>query len=467
VNKIPARYLARFLLVVSMGLAAVLILVPHFIVPSLSQDPLSGDIAATVALVAMAVMGTIVVSRYQSHPIGWLLMFLPLTVGVASFTILYAQYALNVRPGALPGGALVGLLSNSLWIAFFGQILFLVLLFPDGRLLSARWRWVAWGLVGALVAVAASTSLRPELDFIDPPIKNSYAIVNAGGVSDAIETTAFAIFLLSLIAAMASLVLRFIRSNEEERQQIKWFAYMAGIFLTYFTITVLFDITGNPLPQAWEAALFSSFILLLPAGTAVAILKYRLYDIDLLISRTLIYGPLTATLAGAYVASIIFFRLLFVDFLGVSSDAAIATTTLVIAALFVPARNRFQSLVDKLFKEDEFKRVSAYSREAVRIAELNSPAILAKRFLALAIDATGATGCRIVIGPPGQEANYAEGKHIEQVAEVLPLTSDGVELGKLELGPKHDGRAYLEPHLATIQTDASLIAKSMLWNRQP
>ena len=262
------------------------------------------------------------------------------------------------------------------------------------------------------------------------------------------------------------MILRFIRSTEDERQQIKWFAYAAGIFFIYFIGTILLELMGNPLSAAWDAALFGAFVLLLPAGTAVAILKYRLYEIDLLISRTLIYGPLTATLAGAYVASIIFFRLLFVDFLGVSSDAAIAATTLFIAALFVPARNGFQSLVDKLFKEDEFKRLSAYSQEAVRIAELNSPAMVAKRFLALAIDATGATGCRITIGPPGREVKYAEGKHIEQVAAALRLTSDGADVGRLELGPKHDGRAYVESHLAVIQNDASLIAKSMLWNKQ-
>ena len=272
----------------------------------------------------------------------------------------------------------------------------------------------------------------------------------------------------AIAVSATSLVARFLRAESEiERHQLKWLAY-AGVILA---IAVVINQAEIAFRGGSEGGVTDVLVILgalsIPAAIGIAVLRYRLYDIDLIINRTLIYGPLTATLAGTYTASIIFFRLVFVDILGVSSDAAIASTTLMIAALFVPVRNRFQSLVDKLFKEDELKRLSAYSREAARIAELGSPQQVAKRFLALAIDATSATGCRIVVGPAGGEVSYEEGKSIEQAVATLPLTSDGVDLGRFELGPRKDGREYLESHLAIVQHGAMQIATSVLYDDQP
>ena len=192
----------------------------------------------------------------------------------------------------------------------------LTLLFPSGTLLSARWRWVSWGSVGVLVALIASSSLGPELSFQQPPIRNPIGIAGAEGILNAIEATAFVAIALLLVAAIVSQVLRFIRTTVEERQQIKWFAYAAGLFSAYFVVSILLEVTGNAIPALWDSVLFAGFFSLLPAGVAVAILKYRLYDIDILINRTVVYGPLTGILMGLYIASIRLFQTLFVHVLG-------------------------------------------------------------------------------------------------------------------------------------------------------
>ena len=176
VTRSTAKYLAWFLWTVFMGLVAFMILVTHFLVPSLAMDPLAVDITIVVTFAAMATTGAIVSSRHPGNPIGWLLLFSPLAALAASVANdIYAQYTVHVRPGALPGGVAAVLVGNALWFAFFGQLVFLMLLFPGGTLVSARWRWVSWGLVGALVAFIASSSLGPGLEIQGvqrPPIRN-------------------------------------------------------------------------------------------------------------------------------------------------------------------------------------------------------------------------------------------------------------------------------------------------------
>ena len=350
-RKLPAQYLAWFLWAVLLALFAVYILVVHFLVPSLQQAALVADIVFIVSLAALATTGAVVVSRYPGNPIGWLLLFATLAAAVAGGTEIYAQYTVHVRPGALPGGVVAALLPLPFWFVFFGQLTFVVLLFPGGTLLSARWRWVSWGLIGAVIANIASVSLAPELEYFQPPIRNPITIVGAGGILNAIETTALVAILLLLLAAAVSLVLRLIRSTGEERQQIKWFAYSAVLFGAHLPMLLLYEeVTGNAIPDSWDAVLFGGFLSLLPAGMAMAILKYRLYDIDLVINRTLVYGTLTALLGGFYFGSVIGLQATFRATTGQGGgEMAIVISTLAIAALFMPLRRRIQVLIERRF----------------------------------------------------------------------------------------------------------------------
>ena len=365
-KKVPAKYLAWFLWTVSMGLWAFIILVVHFLVPSIGQELLAVDIMFVLAFTAMATTGTIVVSRLPGNPIGWLLLVIPLVAITAETASIYAEYAVHVRPEALPGGAVTALVSNALWIVFLASMAFLVLLFPGGTLLSARWSWVSWGLVGAFVVLIASSSLRPELDILEvqPPLRSPIAIAGAEGILTAIMVTASVAIILLWIAATVSLVLRFIRSTGDERQQIKWFAYAVGVFVIIFLVGIFLEVTGTPLPNIWDAVLFVGSFSLLPAGIAVAMLKYRLYDIDLLINRTLVYGALTAMLVGTYFGSVVLLQTAFRAVTDQGGSVAFVISTLAIAALFMPLRGAIQSAIDRRFfrrKYDAALTLAAFS----------------------------------------------------------------------------------------------------------
>ncbi len=364
-----AKFLAWLLWAAFWAQAAFIILVEHFLVPSIGQEVLVVDLLFVLAAAAMATTGTIVVSRLPGNPVGWLLLAAALAPFLAETALVYAQYTLRIRPDALPGGLVAGLISQNLWMVFLGSIIFLALLFPDGKLLSARWRWVLWGSVGALIALAASSSLGPELAFLEvqPPLKSPIAIAGAEGILAAVEIAALLGIAVSLIAVTLSMALRFTGSAGEERQQIKWFAYTAGLFTTYFVVTLLLEITGNPLPKAWDSALLAGFLSLLPAGVALAILKYRLYDIDFLINRTLVYGVLTAVLAVTYFGSVVVLQTAFRTITGQGSTVALVVSTLAIVALFSPLRNRVQVIIDRRFyrrKYDAARTVAGFSATA-------------------------------------------------------------------------------------------------------
>ena len=180
-NQVSAKYLAWFLWAVIMGLTAVIILVEHYLVPSLASDSLPVDLVFVLALAALATIGTVVVSKLPGNPIGWLLLVVPFAIWSAETATIYAQYAVHIRPDSIPGGLVVGLVANALWVASLMPMAFLVLLFPGGSLLATRWRWVSWGLVGGFVLLIVSTSLRPELTFLDvqPPLRSPIAISGA------------------------------------------------------------------------------------------------------------------------------------------------------------------------------------------------------------------------------------------------------------------------------------------------
>ena len=259
-----------------------------------------------MVIIALATIGAVVASRHPENPIGWLVLLFPLFAVIGEAIYTYARYTVHVEPGALPGGTIAGLLANSMWVIAYGSIPFITLLFPRGTLLSPRWRWVAWGLGASLGVITVAMFLSPDVDLqVPPPATNPLAIAGAEPVLDAVFAVAVAAFGILWLAAGVSLVLRLARSSGEERQQIKWFAYTAAIFAVFMAVLVVSDVGGYAIPDPWEGILLAAFFLVLTLGLAMAILKYRLYDIDLVINRTLVYGPLTALLAGVYVGSVI------------------------------------------------------------------------------------------------------------------------------------------------------------------
>ena len=369
-KKLPAQYVALSLWAFAVGMAVVIMLVGSVLAPSVRQETLAELAAIVVTLTAMATIGAVIASRRPENLIGWLVLFFPVFAVIAAGIEGYARYATHVNPGALPGGEIAWLLANLMWTAAYGLLPFITLLFPSGTLLSPRWRWIARGLVAAFGALIAADSLSPELDSGISPVASPLAIASAAPIMDAVFAIAAFTIAMLWAAAGVSLVLRLARSSGDERQQMKWFAYTAAIFAVFMVGIIVVDLIGYAVPAPWEAYLVTGMILFLTLGMAIAILKYRLYDIDLVINRTLVYGTLTAVLGGIYVGSVIGLQATFRATTGEGGgEMAIVISTLAIAALFMPLRKRIQVLIERRFYRRRYNAAQTVAAFSARMRD--------------------------------------------------------------------------------------------------
>jgi len=307
------------------------------------------EVLLTPALGVLAGVGTLLWRRRPENPIGPILLGLALavTASVAAGGV-YAPYEKAADAG-LPLRLLAWFDQwvIFLWFALVGILL--PLLFPDGKLPSRRWRPVLWvGVATAVLSVLGTAFGAPRLDSGSGlGFHNPLAI--GGPVGEALDaaTTALGdpVFGVVVLLALASVVLRFRRARGAERQQLKWFGYAIALLLTGLASAAISEATGwEPLGNVGWTVFLGSLIFAMPLSIAVAVLRYRLYDIDLVIRRTLVYGALTLTLGAAYLGSV-----LLVGLAVGQSGFAVAVSTLAVAALFRPARARIQAAVDQRF----------------------------------------------------------------------------------------------------------------------
>ncbi len=273
----------------------------------------------------------------------------------------YRVYALLTMGGSLPGGEIAAWIANWIWVpAIAPAITLLFLLFPTGQLLTPAWRPVAW------FAAISATGLTLFAAFAPGPFEQFAYLNNPLGIEALgnLGITALSALLplmAAVLASVASLILRIRRSAGEERLQLKWFVYAA--------ILVALALPGGASYQTFPAGpiFLISGMALTQVAVGVAILKYRLYDIDLLINRTLVYGSLTLVLAAVYFAGVAILQASFRALTGQDSPLAVVLSTLAIAALFNPLRGRIQSAIDRRFfrsKYDASRILSAFSAHA-------------------------------------------------------------------------------------------------------
>ncbi len=331
----------------------------------------------TVIAVSFSPVGAVIAPRLPPrNPIGWIFCTIGLIGAMRLFVAEYAIATLLPEPGSplskLPGGEALAWVSSWVWVVHFGPFIFLALLFPDGRLPSPRWRPFAW-LVGAVVAGGTvAVALWPETAARFDTINSPLGIEVAANVINPVETILYA---LALIAA-TSVVVRLRRSKGVERQQVKWFAY-AVVMLA--TSTTLAYVVSEAMDLDWLGSISSILVIAslvgLPVAMSIAILRYRLYNIDLLINRTLVYSTLTVVLALVYFGTIVLLQRVFVVLTGERSTLAVVASTLVIAALFRPLRRRIQSFIDRRFyrrKYDAAKTLEAFSAKLRQETDLEA-----------------------------------------------------------------------------------------------
>ncbi len=328
----------------------------------------------SVLLLTFPTAGAFVASRRPENPIGWIFCAVGLVFGVGIFTESYAMYALHASSATLPGEEYAAWLSS--WTGEPGTLLaaaFLFLLFPDGQLPSRRWRPVAW-----VAAVGGATSALGGA-FEPGPLEGYRSIVNPvgiggtlGGVMEVLGSAGGVALGLSVLASGISLILRLLWARGVERQQLKWFVYATVMMGGGFAASILFssDLANS---IAWFLGILGFMVL--PVAMGIAILRYRLYDIDLLVNRTLVYGSLTATLVAVYFGGIVLLQRVFVVLTGEKSTLAVVASTLVIAALFNPLRRRIQRFIDRRFyrrKYDAAKTLESFSAKLRDVTDLDS-----------------------------------------------------------------------------------------------
>jgi hypothetical protein len=340
---------------------------------SVASDPVS--LLYLPAFTAFMVVGALVVARRPANAIGWLFSAIGLLALGASLAGEYSQYAYVTRPGGLPFA--VGAVWYLAWAAFlvFGLTFsFTLLLFPTGRLLSPRWRPIAWLAGIEVTAASVLAAVQPTL----PLESQGRTIVNPIGVSGlpdpeqgTVGAVLIGLFTAVSLAGCGSVVLRFRRARGEERQQLKWVAYAAALMV------ISTAVVGVAVPGGSDLAV-ALMVALLPVAAGIAILRYRLYDIDRLINRTLVYGWLTAILGLVYAAAVLVLGQVFGGVAGDPPSWAVAGATLAVAALFQPARRRIQQAVDRRFNRRKYntaKTIEAFStrlRDQVDLDTLNS-----------------------------------------------------------------------------------------------
>ena len=310
----------------------------------------------TVIAASYSTVGAVVAPCLRDSPIGWLFCAIGPSFAVVHFSAEYAIYTLLARPGSLPGGE--ASIRSWVWVPAIGLDVFLDLLFPDGRLPGARWRWFAWFTIAAVIAGVLSTAFSPG-QILQLPLQNPLEIERLPNVYRMVEA-----FMYALVVGPSTILLRLRRVEWVERQQIKWFAYTTAVAISGIILkNTVYPVVGVRL--VWWTGFVLTMVGLAgnPIGMGVAIRCYRLYQIDLIINRTLIYGSLTAMLALVYVSSVVLLQAVFRILTGQCSQLAVVASTSAIAGLFIPLRRRTQSVVDRRFyrrKYDATKTLEAF-----------------------------------------------------------------------------------------------------------
>jgi hypothetical protein len=336
------------------------------------NDPaldIADELTARIGWGAYPTVGAVIVARQPNNRIGWLCCAVGLLLGPAFLGQDYAWYALLHEPG-LPGGWAMAWLGQWPWSIAVGLLWFLLLLFPNGHLVSPRWRPVAWGLAVDIAALWVWAAFAPRpLEAIGlEHLTNPLGLQQAEAAFKLLIGIAFPIGALLAVLSVASMVVRFRRARGVERQQLKWFTF-AAVLVTL--VWLLFFAAGLDrfLPPVLVFIASDIWLAGIPVAIGIAVLRYRLYDIDRLINRTLVYGVLTAVLGLGYAGIVLTLGQLFGGIGGEPPSWAVAGATLTMAALFQPARHRIQQVVDRRFNRARYDAATTIAAFSVRLRD--------------------------------------------------------------------------------------------------
>jgi hypothetical protein len=318
-----------------------------------------------MSLLGPPLLGGLLAARRPANPYGWLWLAYGLGWAVVGFTNAYAIYvSASGGDGMLRWAGSIAWMGNVAFVPLIGLTALILLLFPDGRPPSRRWRWVtrAIGVTVAVTTVAGALLPADEGD----PIGNPLAVQGSiEALADTVVNVGITALFLAILLSAVSLLLRFQRARGLQRQQLKWLAYGGGFLAAYILLDMISQVPPGLVDALIEALTFGALYV----GVGMAVLRYRLYDIDRLINRTLVYGLLTVLLAGVYASAVLVLGQVFG---GVGRDPpswVVAGATLAVAALFQPARRRIQEVVDRRFNRRKYNAARTVEAFATRLRD--------------------------------------------------------------------------------------------------
>ena len=367
--------------------------------PELAQLNAS-TIPYLLAIVVAATVGAVLASRLPRHPVGWLLLALGLSVTGSGVADGYARYGLVARPGVLPAARWVASYSPATTVIGLALVGFVLLLTPTGSLPSPRWRW--WARVAAAAPVVFVVALTVGPGLVIPPYQSAVEPVTipalAGPVVVAI-VGAFFLTVAGLVVGAGSLVARFRHARGVERQQLRWLALAAALTGVGAAVVGIGMAMGGTAVPLFAAGLC---LMLLPLATGAAILRYRLYDLDRIISRTLAYGLLTVLLGGSYAVVALGLG----ELIGRDSSLVVAAATLAVAASFQPVRRRVQDAVDRRFNRRRYDATQTIAEFGDRLRQQVDLDTLTAELLAVAGQTMQPTSVSLWLRPahPGTAA---------------------------------------------------------------
>lgn len=335
-----------------------------------TSDP--GLVTLFVALVAFATMGALVAAHVPSNPLGWIFLAIALGAAASGAAENYAYHGLVVAPDSLPLALPVAWYYSWGWYPTVVLVGMVPLLYPTGHVPGRRWRPVLWALIVLLVVTTVSFMCYPgPLDGDRKLPDNPFGVgFLGGGAKSALGALTGIVAALLFVAVALSVIVRYVRSSGDERQQMKWMVFAAAFLVCALVVPSLVGWGGSDV-------LFSIGVVQLPVAVGVAMFKYRLYDVDRLINRTLVYAVLTVVLGAAYLGLVLAGQAVSSSLAG-GSNLAIAVSTLVVAALFLPVRRRIQHFVDHRFYRRRYdarrtlEGFGARLREQVELETLSS-----------------------------------------------------------------------------------------------
>ena len=362
-----------------------------------------GGLAFALTALAFGTVGVLVSRRLPDNRVGWIFCAIGLAIALGDLGYQYADQAIFGAGNGLPVGELAAWSQNLAIPPCFGLIALALMVFPDGRLPSRRW-WPA-----ALVALTGSTfvivgyALRPgTLDAPFDAVRNPLGVDGGFGVFETIAALGWPLMGLSLVLAAAAMRRRSKRATGLERQQLKWVTFAAAVagVLIVADVVSFFAASDSADLNVFRTLTIAGGFAVIPIAAGVAILRFRLYDIDVVINRALVYGSLTATLAGVYVGSVLLLQLALSD-LTQGSGLAVAASTLAVAALFRPVRGRIQELVDRRFFRSRYDAARTVEAFAARLRDEVDLAALSTDLQAVVVETMRPTHVSLWLRSPG------------------------------------------------------------------